>query len=217
MRLYDTQRSGNAWKVRLLAGLLGIGLERVTLSIDAGDLRSPAFLELNPLAQIPVLQLADGRAIGESMAILQYLANGTAYWPTDQAQQAQVLTWLSFEQSQHMRPLAQLRLHLALHRNRQPEDGGISESRACALRALALLDAQLGRQVSGWVACDQPTIADVALYPYTKLAPMGQIDLSSFPNIVDWLARLEGLNGYAALFPGEPEKNYATAETERKQ
>ena len=42
MRLYDTLRSGNAWKVRLLASLLGLKLERITLSIDKGDLKQAA-------------------------------------------------------------------------------------------------------------------------------------------------------------------------------
>lgn len=57
MRLYDTQRSGNAWKVRLFASLLGIELERITLSIDKGDLRQESFLAKSPLAQVPVLEL----------------------------------------------------------------------------------------------------------------------------------------------------------------
>src|SRR5690554_6584174 len=113
--LYDTLRSGNAWKVRLLAGLLGVPLERRTLSIDRGDLTRQAFLDVAPMAHVPVLKLRDGTHLAESMAILQYLARGTAWWPEDALAQAQVLSWLSFEQDRHMKPLAQLRLHLALH------------------------------------------------------------------------------------------------------
>jgi glutathione S-transferase len=214
MRLYDTQRSGNAWKVRLLAGLLGVDLPRVTLSIDRGDLRDPAFLARNPLGCVPVLELDDGRTIAESMAILHHLAVGTPFWPMQAFAQAQVLTWLSFEQAQHMHPLAQLRLRLGLHRDRRAGDADMVAFRAKALDALGLLDGQLARQgPDGWVATpDQPSIADVALYPYTRLAPMGGIDLEGFPHLLPWLTRIESSPGYQPLFPGRPDSNFATAE-----
>lgn len=215
MKLYDTQRSGNAWKVRLLAGLLGLPLERTTLSIDRGELRSPAFLALAPLAQVPVLALDNGRHIAESMAILHHLAQGTPYWPTDIYAQAEVLTWLSFEQAQHMRPLAHLRLHLALHNNRRGDESDVLALRADALRVLGLLEARLVAQAgSGWLVGNGPTIADVALYPYTSFAPMGGIGLEAYPAVRSWLLRIEALPGYAPLFPGEPARNFSTAESE---
>ncbi|SCX46149.1 glutathione S-transferase family protein [Variovorax sp. EL159] len=215
MKLYDTQRSGNAWKVRLLAGLLGMPLERETLSIDRGDLRSPGFLAIAPMGQVPVLALDDGTHLGESMAILYFLAQGSPWWPSDAARQAQVLAWLSFEQERHMKPLAQLRLHLALHRDRDPASEEFVRFAHEARQSLQILDVQLSRQgPKGWVAtADAPSIADVALYPYTRLAPMGGIALSAYPAITAWLGRIEQLPGYQPLFPGAPEKNFSTSES----
>lgn len=214
MKLYDTQRSGNAWKVRLMAGLLDIPLARQTLSIDRGDLASPDFLAIAPLAQVPVLELDDGSHLAESMAILYYLARPTAWWPQALADQARVLTWLAFEQARHMKPLAQLRLHLSLHRDRDPQSPEMKAHGRAAREALALLEAQLQRQgPAGWVATmDHPSIADVALYPYTCMAPMSGIDLAAYPGIGAWLQRIEGLPGYSALFPGEPGRNLSTIE-----
>jgi glutathione S-transferase len=214
MRLYDTQRSGNAWKVRLLASLLGVELDRTTLSIDTGDLRKASFLACNPLAQVPVLELEDGRTLSESIAILFYLAHGTAWLPTERFAQASVLTWLSFEQSLHMRPVAQLRLHLSLRRDKKPDDPDMKACRAEAHEALRLLDQRLARQGERvWVASeDAPTIADVALYPYTRMAPLGGIDLEQYPHLSPWLRRIEELPGYQALFPGHPELNLSTVE-----
>lgn len=215
MKLCDTQRSGNAWKVRLLAGFLGIPLQRETLSIDRGDLRSPAFLAVAPMGQVPVLALEDGTHLGESMAILYFLAQGSAWWPSGTASQARVLAWLSFEQERHMKPLAQLRLHLALHRDRDPASEEFVRLAHEARQSLQILEAQLSRQgATGWVAtADAPSIADVALYPYTRLAPMGGIELSAYPAITAWLARIEQLPGYQPLFPGAPEKNFSTSES----
>ncbi|MFH0129380.1 glutathione S-transferase family protein [Variovorax sp. VaC1] len=215
MKLYDTQRSGNAWKVRLMAGLLGMPLERETLSIDRGDLRSPGFLAIAPMGQVPVLALDDGTHLGESMAILYFLVQGSPWWPNDVAGQAQVLAWLSFEQERHMKPLAQLRLHLALHRDRDPASEEFIRFAHEARQSLQILDVQLSRQgPTGWVAtADAPSIADVALYPYTRLAPMGGMALSAYPAITAWLGRIEQLPGYQPLFPGAPEKNFSTSES----
>lgn len=214
MRLYDTQRSGNAWKVRLMAGLLGIPLQRQTLSIDRGDLRSDAFRAISLMRQVPVLALDDGTTLSESMAILFLLAQGSAWWPSAPIEQARVLSWMSFEQERHMKPLAQLRLHIGLHRDRTPEDADMRHHAEEARQALVILEAQLTRQgAAAWVATSLlPSIADIALYPYTALASMGGIDLAVYPSIRDWLARIQALPGYQPLFPGRPDLNFSTVE-----
>ncbi|CAM3971174.1 glutathione S-transferase family protein [Bordetella tumulicola] len=214
LKLYDTLRSGNAWKVRLLASLLGIPLERQTLSIDRGDLKQPEFLRIAPMGHVPVLQLPDGNHLAESLAILHYLAQGSDWWPQDTLAQAQVLSWMSFEQDRHMKPLAQLRLHLALHGHGNPDSEPFVGHAAAARAALQVLDSQLERQgARGWVATlAKPSIADVALYPYTRMAPMGGIGLQPYPAIRAWLERIESLPGYQSLFPGQPERNLSTAE-----
>lgn len=214
MKLYDTLRSGNAWKVRLLAGFLDVPLERCTLSIERGELARPEFRAIAPLGQVPVLELPDGTHLAESIAILYYLAHGTRWWPNDVPAQAQVMSWLSFEQAQHMKPLAELRLHLALRRDWRESDAAVSRHTRKALLALQLLETQLESQGENrWVATDQaPSIADVALYPYTCMAPMGGIALQAYPAVRLWLERIEGLPGYQALFPGEPARNLSTQE-----
>lgn len=215
LRLYDTLRSGNAWKVRLLASLLSVPLQRVTLSIDRGDLRTQGFLEIAPLKQVPVLGLEDGTYLPESIAILYYLAQRTAWWPADVLASARVMTWLAFEQERHMKPLARLRLHLAIHRDRDAQSQEFVQLATEARSCLTTLERQLRRQSQQvWVASEgHPTIADIALYPYTCMAPMGGIELCPYPAIRGWLRRMEELPGYQPLFPGHPEKNFSTQES----
>lgn len=216
MILYDTQRSGNAWKVRLLAGFLGLSLGRRTLSIDRGDLRDPAFLQKVPFAQVPVLDLEDGRVLSESTAILHFMARDTAWWPTDPFAQAQVLSWMCFEQERHMPPLAQLRLRLALHRDADPGEPRILSWTTQARHALTLVERQLAAAgPTGWlVTADHPSIADLALYPYTRFAPMGGIALEAYPATIAWLDRIRQRPGYQPLFPGRPDMDLATSEAE---
>lgn len=214
MILYDTKRSGNAWKVRLLASYLGVKLERVTLSIDRGDLARESFLRIAPMGHVPVLALPDETHIAESMAILYYLASGTRWWPASHTDQCRVLTWMSFEQDRHMHPLAQLRLRLALHRDCDPQTPELQQHAVRARNALLVLDTQLSKQgPEGWVAAtEHPSIADVALYPYSCLAPMGGIELAQYPHVRAWLRRMEALPGYEPLFPGKPLSNFAVHE-----
>ncbi|MCV9938337.1 glutathione S-transferase family protein [Boseaceae bacterium BT-24-1] len=214
MRLHDTQRSGNAWKVRLLAGFTGRALERRTLSIDKGDLKAPEFSAVSRFRQVPVLELEDGRTIVESAAILFFLAQGTSWWPDDSAERVDVLTWMSFEQSRHMHPLAQLRLHRSLHPSRPVDPRDVAEWECKASQALAFLEERLSQAKDGeWLATvHHPSIADIALYPYTRLARMGHIDLDGLPHVRDWLSRIEKLPNYTALFPGRLELNESTSE-----
>lgn len=214
MKLYDTLRSGNAWKVRLMASLLGIPLQRHTLSIDRGDLSDSSFRDIAPLGRVPVLELSDNQRIAESAAILFYLAQGTHWWPEGKLAQAQVLSWVSFEQEVHMKPLALLRLHLALRRDGDAADAEFVRLAREAHAALVLFQGQLRHQGEhAWVATPKlPSIADVALYPYTCMAPMGGIGLDGYPAIRALLKKMEALPGYEALFPGDPSRNLSTEE-----
>ena len=107
LKLYDYPASQNGWKVRTLLSLHGTPYETVWVKIFGP--RDPAFLKLNPMGAIPVLQLEDGRAIPESHAILCYLAEGTSYLPTDRFERAQALRWLFFEQDYVQASIATLR------------------------------------------------------------------------------------------------------------
>jgi glutathione S-transferase len=150
------------------------------------------------------------------MAILFHLSRDTNWWPSDLDAQARALTWLSFEQDRHMRPLAHLRLHLALHEDRNPDDEDMRRCAQQACEALSILDAQLRLQANrsmNWVATGMhPSIADVALYPYTRLANMGGINVGVYPSIGRWLEEIENLPGYQPLFPGQPHLTFSNSE-----
>src|SRR5262245_32372226 len=99
MRLHDYAASGNCYKVRLLLALLGQEYERVPVDIFAGDTLTDDFAALNPARKTPVLELDDGETLVESVAILWYLAEGTAYLPDARLDRARVLRWLCFERT----------------------------------------------------------------------------------------------------------------------
>lgn len=191
MKLYDVDASGNCYKVRLLASLANIELERVPVDLQNGEHKQPAFSQLNPLGQVPVLE--DGsQIVRDSQAILVYLAGlygGLAWWPAHTEGQAEIMQWLSFAANEVDHSLCAARL---------VEKFGADLDQAAALAkatgVLTLLDQHLEQR--DWLALGRPTIADCAVYPYVVLAPEGGVDLMPYTHIARWMKRIEALPGY---------------------
>lgn len=189
MRLYGDLRSGNCYKVWLLARWLELPLTWVPVDIQAGDTQTPAFLAMNPNGKIPVLAIDEGDALAESNAILFYLAQGSALWPADPRQQAEVLKWLFFEQYSHEPYIAVARF--IVHHLGRPEaqEARLDGLKAGGEQALAVMEQQLKQ--SPYLCGQTPTIADMALYAYTHVAEEGIFSLQGWPAIRAWIARLE--------------------------
>ncbi len=80
-KLYSMQRSGNSYKVRLALALLNAPYRAIEIDILRGESRTPDFLAMNPSGQVPLLEVAEGRYLAESNAILWYVAGGTPLAP----------------------------------------------------------------------------------------------------------------------------------------
>lgn len=187
-KVYGDYRSGNCYKVKLMLNLLGQPYEWVPVDILKGETRTPEFLEKNPNGKIPVLELDDGSCLWESNAILNFLAEGTEFLPTEPRLRTQVLQWQFFEQYSHEPYVAVARfikLYLGLPEERRAE---FEEKRKGSYKALDVMERQLLR--TPYLVGDRYSIADVALYAYTHVAHEGGIDLQGYPAICAWMDRV---------------------------
>ena len=153
-----------------------------------GESLTSAFLAKNPTGKIPLLELADGRCLSESNAIMNYLAYGTELLPTDAFQIAKVQQWQFFEQYNHEPFIAVARFiakYLGLPEDRRAE---YESKQKGGHRALAIMNARL--QTSPYLVNDQLTTADISLYGYTHVAGEGGFDLSLYPAIEAWIERI---------------------------
>jgi glutathione S-transferase len=197
LRLHDCLSSGNGYKVRLLLRMLDVPFERVEVDILRGESRTPEFLAKNPEGRIPVLQLEDGTHLFESNAILVYLAEGTAYLPTHRLDRARVLQWMFWEQYSHEPNIATVR-HWVKHIGVPEEKRALFEQkRALGARALSVMENHLANR--SWFAAGKFTVADVALYAYTHVAPEGGFDLAPYPNVRSWLGRVRERPGMTPI------------------
>jgi glutathione S-transferase len=74
MKLYTSSRAPNPRRVLMFMAEKGIdGIQQVQVDLGREEHRAPAFTDLNPMAQVPVLDLGDGRTLAETRAICTYL------------------------------------------------------------------------------------------------------------------------------------------------
>jgi glutathione S-transferase len=187
MLLYNSQVSGNCYKVRLMLAHLGLLYQRHELDVVDRSNRAQVLGDLNPALRVPTLVLDDGRPLAESNAILCYLADGTPYLPAERYQRAQVLQWLFFEQYNHEPNIAVVRFWVAV----SPSPPAQHEINVRIAAGYSALDA-MERHLSGrsFLVADRYTVADIALYAYTHVAHEGGFDLTRYPAIEQWLQRV---------------------------
>jgi glutathione S-transferase len=195
--LYDNPVSGNCHKVRLILSLLGIEYERRELSVVDRSDRVEALGGLSPALTVPTLVLDDGRPLAESNAILWYFADGTPYLPDDPYERAQVLQWMFFEQYKHEPSIAVLRFWVAISEEDPPPSVSVDAMRADGRVALKVMERHLASH--DYLVGGRFTIADIALYAYTHVAPEGGFDLEPYPAVRAWLERVEAEPGVVPM------------------
>jgi glutathione S-transferase len=195
--LYDSPVSGNCYKVRLLLAHLGIDYERRELDVVDRSNRGEVLGDLNPSLRVPTIVLDDGRALGESNAILWYFGEGTRFVPEDRYARGQVHQWMFWEQYEHEPAIAVARFIRGW-----VSDPAVYEARREELtkkgeHALGTMEKHLdGRQ---WLVGDTISIADLCLYGYTHVADAGGFELARYPAIRAWLARVAAEPGHVTI------------------
>ena len=195
MLLYDNALSGNCYKVRLLFAQLGLEYGRRELSVFDRSDRPEVLGGLNPALRVPTLVLDDGRVLAESDAILFYFADGTELLPDDHFERAQVLQWLFFEQYSHEPFIAVARFWA--HAGITPSD---AEREAKQRGGVAALRAMEGHLIGhAYLVGERYSIADIALYAYTHVAPEGGFEVEPYPAIGGWLDRVRTQPGHVTI------------------
>ena len=199
MRLFNMPSSGNSYKVRLLLALLGQQAEWIDVEYGWDTLARAKAEGKMPFGKAPVLELEGGTLLPESNAILWHLGQGTRFVPGDALAQAQMLSWLFWEQNQHEGVIA-VRAALLCYPHRKPEatPERLAELLTRGQAVLQIMEDHLSTR--DWLVGDAPSLADICLYAYTHTADtLGGFDLAPFPALRAWLQRVAALPGYVGL------------------
>jgi glutathione S-transferase len=197
LKVYGDLQSGNCYKVKLLLAQLGHPHQWVHVDILEKQTRTPDFLSKNPNGKIPLLEIEEGVYLPESDAILNYLAEGTPFLPSDRLLRAQVLQWLFFEQYSHEPYIAVARYIIRYLGRPQKLEPKLQEKMAPGYAALQVMEKHLADR--RFFVAERYTIADIGLYAYTHVAHEGGFELSPYPAVEAWLERVRSQPGHITM------------------
>ncbi len=181
--------------------LLKIEYQFLPLDISKQQHKSAAFIKLNPRGEFPVLE--DGEnIIWDSQAILIYLAtkyppcqrHSNHWYPQSAIELAHITQWLCVANDEIFHSLGKARSMLKFDYK-----GDLNSYQQKGESTLNWIEQHLSHR--NWLATNQPSIADIACYPYIALCEEGQISLHPYPAIHRWLKRIQTLDGFITM-PG---------------
>jgi glutathione S-transferase len=201
LTLHEYAPSGNCYKIRLTAALLGIAIERRNYDIFKGETRTPEFLaNISANGRTPVLQIGN-RFLAESNAACVWLATGTSLIPDNRFDHADMLRWMFWEQYNHEPNIATLRFWLAFVGETnlsEVQRSQIVGKKDAGNAALQLMNDQLGK--TQWLVGDTFSLADIALFAYTHVAEEGGgFALAPYSNVLRWIADIQNSQGFISF------------------
>jgi GST-like protein len=178
----------NGHKIHIMLEETGLPYRVIPVDIGAGDQFKPEFLEISPNNKMPAMVDTDGpggkpMALAESGAILFYLASKTGrFLPEDIRKRWQVMQWVMFQMG-HIGPMLG-QAHHFLRYAPQKIEYAMSRYRNEANRLYGVLERRLAE--SKFVACDEYTIADMAIMPWLRFPERQDVDIEQYPNVKRW-------------------------------
>ena len=198
--LHEYAASGNCYKVRLTAAMVGKHVDRREYDIKKGETRTPDFLaNVNANGRIPVLQVGD-RFIPESNAACYFVAEGSGLIPTEPFDHADMLRWMFWEQYNHEPNIATLRFWMREIGSADLDDLKrlqMPGKRQAGNAALKLMDDHLRDRE--WFVRDGISLADICLFAYSHVAGEADFDLRRYPDVAAWIERVKGHPRYIPI------------------
>jgi maleylacetoacetate isomerase len=189
MKLYDYAFSSAAYRVRIALNLKGVAYDRTTISLikDGGQHHSAAYKAVNPQELVPALEV-DGQAIGQSLAIIEYLDETHPVppllpnYPAERARVRQIAYAIACD----IHPVNNLGVRQHLKTLGHSDDEIMSKWYPhWILRGFAAIETLLQSKATGrFCHGDQPTLADICLVPQMANAYRFKVPVDAFPTLV---------------------------------
>lgn len=196
--LYACAGSGNCFKPWLAMNQLGLEYELEMINVLEGEQKSAEFLAINPLGVVPFLRGSSGEELGESNAMLWFLAEGTELMPKTAAERAEALQWMFFEQSKLEPFISPARFAITILPSlRSEREKEIAEWQQKAKNGLDRLNEHLTERQ--FILQSGYSLADIAVFGYVHVTEEAGIGLAEFPQVKRWISDVAATKGYRPL------------------
>jgi glutathione S-transferase len=210
--LYQFPESGNCYKIRLCLNWLGKKYKVINLSRDENLRKTKDFLSISPLGKVPVLCIND-LVLTESMSILFYLYKRYGIVSKEKLvenliqnliEEAEMLKWLSFEQSEIQNNIGRLRYITRFLNDSEGENlygeiekYKVDELMSNAKSALQVVENHLQNRD---FILKEFSICDIALFSYVHLVGEIGINLDSYRNISRWIKNVKNTKNFKRIY-----------------
>lgn len=184
----------NPRRVRIFLAEKGITVPMTDISIMTGELRSEAFLKVNPLGQVPALKLDSGEVLTETISICRYfeaLHPDPPMFGTDALEIARIDMWIRRAELRLGTPIGAIWVHthpITAQFLTQYTDFGES-NRPRAAEAMRFLDRHLADRE--FLASDAYSMADIALLTIVDFAKFIDVPIpDDMPHLKAWHDRV---------------------------
>jgi GST-like protein len=184
----------NGQKISIALEELALPYRLIKYDIFEGDQHTPEFGRINPNHKLPAIvdnepSFGGGpHAVFESGAVLQYLAEKTGkLLPQDPRKRSVAIQWLTWQVA-GVGPMGGQMAHFLRY---APEQIPYAIERYTkeVQRLLTVLERRLGE--AEYLAGDEYSIADIALYPGRAAAGLSGIDITQYPNTHRWVETIQ--------------------------
>jgi maleylacetoacetate isomerase len=210
--LFDYHRSSASYRVRIALNLKGVEHERVAINLLEGEQKSEAYRDRNPQGLVPLLEI-DGRTLGQSLAIIDYLdatRPEPPLLPADPGDRAHVLA-LALAVACDIHPLNNLRVLKYLSGPLdQPPTARDAWYRHWVAEGLAALETMAAPRAGAMLFGDAPTLADICLVPQLYNARRFDVALDAYPTLVRAEGEANRLEAFASAHPDRVAPGTAT-------
>ena len=187
--LYHYWRSSASWRVRWALAIKGVAFDAVGIDLVAGEQTAAAHQARNPIGRVPALVLADGRSLGESVAILEWLDEtipAPALYPEDPWQRARTRQLVEIVNAA-MQPLQNISVLRRLSPDGPVQRAWSAHFNELGLGAYEALLTQIAAEGGGngpFSVGDALTAADIFLVPQVYSARRFHVDVSRYPRVL---------------------------------
>ena len=198
MKLHYFDGSTACRPVVMFAAEAGVPLDLVPVNIFAGEHKGPAYTAINPNQLVPLLEEPDGFRLGESSAILKYLADraGHPAWPADPRARASVNARMDWFNTAFYRDFGYGYVYAHMFPDCMWEDAAmqratLARARGKAERLFGILDRHMLSDAHPFLGGAEPDLSDYLGIAFTTIGELVEWDYSPWPRVQRWIAAMK--------------------------